>query len=483
MASKQYGVTPEGFVRKRLPEIKAELEKELSDALGVPINNLANSVFGQIIGVFSAREAILWEVAEQVYYAMYPHTATGTSLTNSVAFSGVKPLSAEKTRLIVTCYGLNNTTIPLGSRTRSDVDQSITLSSVASGKISMQNASYIDLALLSVAAGERYWIAFGTQIYSYTAVAGDDKTSILVTLAAQIDSLVIDGAVSVSNEHLTIERKDQSSGYIITSSGNIQIVEVGSPLTFECDVYGLITPAIGTITKIITQVAGWKRCANLVAAIVGREDETETALRQRYGTSVYQKGAAQVESIRAALLELTNVTSAFVFENDTDEIDADGRKPHSIEAIVMGGDNIEIAQTIFRKKAPVGTNGNIAVEVLDSQGVKHTIYFNRPAVKRIWIKAVLEKNNDEEFPADTPNQVKQIILAEGQKMLVGQDVILQRFLGPIYSATLGLGLITITAATSETTPAPEDYSAANIPINTRELAGFAFDRIEVNPID
>ena len=478
MASK-YGVTPAGFVRPRLPEIKKEIETELAEAFGVPINTRPDSVIGQLIGVWSDREATLWETAENVYYAMYPHTAVGISLTNSVAFSGVRPISAEKTVLMETCYGTNNTTLPPGCQIKSNVDESITFSTANGGKISTNKASYADISLVSVAPDATYAVIIDGQNYSYVALVSDTATSILVSLAAQMVS--IEGVASVSNSHLIIERTDQRGGYAISTSANLQVNEVGSPVEFLCDSYGAINPDIGTVTQIVTQVSGWNRCGNNAAAVVGRDDETETELRQRYGRSVYQNGSALIEAIAARIYEdVEGVTADIVFENDTDETDADGRPPHSIEAVVQGGDDVEIAKVIWKTKAPgISTAGDVAVEILDSQGVRHTINFNRPTLKKVWIKAVLEENQDEDFAADNPEQVKALILTKGQASTVGQDVILQRFLGPIYAGTSGIGNVTITAAVSDTPPAPGDYSLVNISIGTRELADFSAGRIEV----
>ena len=477
MAQSKYGVTIGGFVRPRLPEIKAEIESELSAALGVVINTRPDSVFGQIIGVFSEREAIFWDVAEATYYAMYPHTADGVSLTNAVAFTGVRPVSAEKTSLIATCYGVNNTTIPAGSRIKSAVDEAITLSSTTNSKISLQNASYADIVLLTVAAATLYTMTIDGTTYSYTSTGSDTAASILISLAAQMSA--IGGVADVSNNHLIITKSDQRSGYAISLSTNMQATEVGTPIEFLCDSYGSIDPAIGTVTQIVTQIAGWNRCANNVAAVVGRDNETGTELRQRYGRSVYRKGAALIEAIAAKIYEdVDGVTAAITFENDTDETDADGRPPHSIEVVVQGGDEATLAKTIWQNKAPgIQTLGTTAVDIYDSQGVKKTIKFNRPVAKKVWIKVQITKDTDEDFPGDTPSQVQRAIYNEGLTYTIGKDVILQRFAGTIYKNTIGIGYVTITAAVSETPPSA--YTINNIAISPREIADFSLDRIEV----
>ena len=53
MAETKYGLTAEGFKRKRLPDIIKSINARLSDALGTKIQTSSNSVLGQLVGVFS----------------------------------------------------------------------------------------------------------------------------------------------------------------------------------------------------------------------------------------------------------------------------------------------------------------------------------------------------------------------------------------------------------------------------------------------
>ena len=104
-----YGLTEKGFQPKRLTDIIAGVNSRIADKLGIQIETNANSVFGQLIGVFSYEIADLWEQAGLVYNAMYPHTASGVSLDNAAALAGIQPIAAEKTTVICTCYGTQGT--------------------------------------------------------------------------------------------------------------------------------------------------------------------------------------------------------------------------------------------------------------------------------------------------------------------------------------------------------------------------------------
>ena len=111
-----YGLTRDGFRRKRLPEILSDINRRVSDRLGVEIETGSNSLFGQLHGVFAYEIADLWEQAENTYNAMYPNTATGVSLSNAAGLAGISAISGTQSRLLATCYGTNGTVIPYGAQ-------------------------------------------------------------------------------------------------------------------------------------------------------------------------------------------------------------------------------------------------------------------------------------------------------------------------------------------------------------------------------
>ena len=95
-----------------------------------------------------------------------------------------------------------------------------------------------------------------------------------------------------------------------------------------------------------------------------------------------------IESIVGELLNnIENVESASGYENDTDYVDSRGLPPHSIEIIVEGGDNSEIAQAILRRKAGgIQTYGSIEVGVPGVYGDTIPVRFNRPDYLYTWLK-------------------------------------------------------------------------------------------------
>lgn len=469
--AEEYGLTAEGFKQKRLADIIQSMNSRIADQLGVQISTEANSVFGQLIGVFSYEIADLWEQAAQVYGAMYPHTASGVSLDNASALAGITPISAEKTTVVCTCYGTDGTQIPYGAQISSASNSNIVFQCTDSNAvITSTSACDVGITIESVSAGT-YTVTIDGTPHSYTADGSETIAQVLTAIGSGITEVT----ANVENDVLELVESNQQNTFSVAISNNMAFDTIGSPVTFECMTTGAITPAIGDLTDIMTTYAGWDSVSNNVSANTGRLAESDTALRQRWNASLYTRSVGMTDSIASALMTLNGVTSAYVYENDSDTTDADGRPPHSIEAVVNGGETDEIGLAIWQKKAAgIDTFGSQSVSINDSQGFPHTINFNRPLVVPIYLNITVTEYPEEALPPNAQAMITEAVLNYGNSLTVGNDVILQRFMGAIYQNVAGIGYITVTASTNGST-----YSSNNISIDARHVATFDATRIQV----
>ncbi len=477
MAIVKYGLSRDGFKRKRLPEVIKSLNSRVADKFGVNIQTGSNSIFGQLHGIYAYELADLWEQAEHIYNAMYPNTANGTSLSNAAALAGISLIDAEQTTLVATCYGSNNTKIPYGSQIASGSDSELVFSCTdTAAYITTGNASYVELVLSAdVVVSTIYSITMSGTKKRYTAKTGDTKTIVLTSLALQFE--LADRLLLVSNDVLTITMLSQKETFSLVVE-NLSTQNIGSPVNFVCNAYGSKNPAIGEVNQIVTSFAGWSGVKNNVAASVGRDAESDISLRQRWSSSVYERAAAMTDAIAAAIYSnVEGVIVVKVYENQKDVTDADGRPPHSIEAVVEGGMNEDIAKQIWnRKSGGIDTYGTISVDINDSQGISQNICFNRPDKIKIWLKIVIGENPEEIFPVAGLQEILDAVLKKTSEQEIGQDVILQRYFATIFSATKGIGYINITACTGDDAGT---YRASNIVISPRQIAVFNKSRIEV----
>ncbi len=472
----KYGLTRDGFRRKRLPEIKTAIETRLADALGTEIQTSANSVIGQLIGVFAYEIADLWEAQEDTYKSMYPSTASGVSLSNAAGLAGISMIDAEKTSLVLTLTGTEGTIIPNGAQVSSG--DGVIFSCADVGKfITAERATRIGIIVPApVTTGQAYSLNLNGTNHVYTAKANDTAAIVLSSLSGLIHVTGI--TTNVNNNVLTVSVDDKKTAMMVSVNSNLQIDAIASPFTFLCDTAGAIDPALHTVNQIITTYAGWKTADNETAANVGRDAESDISLRKRWSAAVYQQSRAMVESIQNGVYtNVDGVTSCLVYENTSDKADSDGRPPHSIEVVATGGTPQNIAKEIWqRKPAGIDTFGSISNVVFDSQGAQHTIKFNRPQGIKIWMRVVVGTNPDEIFPNAALQEIKDAVLAKGLQQNIGEDVILQRYFAAIFESTTGIGYINLTAATGET---PGNYTSDNIVISPRQVAAFDASRIEV----
>ena len=102
-----YGLTLLGFKVKQQSQIISEWEESLRQKFGQNINLAAESVFGEIVGIASEREALIWSLLEAVALSQYPNGAEGTSVDNILALNNLRRLAAAPTRTSPAILGVD----------------------------------------------------------------------------------------------------------------------------------------------------------------------------------------------------------------------------------------------------------------------------------------------------------------------------------------------------------------------------------------
>jgi hypothetical protein len=92
----------------------------------------------------------------------------------------------------------------------------------------------------------------------------------------------------------------------------------------------------------------------------------------------------------------------------------------------------------------------------------------------VWLNISVTEYPEESLPPDAQTRILDAVMNYGNSLTVGNDVILQRFMGAIYQSVPGIGYITVTASTDGVT-----YSSSNISIDSRHVASFDATRVQV----
>lgn len=204
--------------------------------------------------------------------------------------------------------------------------------------------------------------------------------------------------------------------------------------TAICSKSGAVAAPAGTITTINTPTRGWTSVTNPAAATVGAPAETDAELRIRQGQSVAIPSITPFEGVDGAIANIAGVTRHKLYENDTGKTDGNGLPPHSISAIVDGGDVTEIARTIRGNKGQgARTWGKTSVTVPDKYGNPHIISFSRPTDVPVYGKITLKVFAG--YTSQIGVQIQQAVADYINRLMIGDQVLLSRIYSP---ANLGV---------------------------------------------
>lgn len=323
----------------------------------------------------------------------------------------------------------SGSTIPSGAAA---MDRAVEITTIATGDSADTVATKVAAAILADAA-----------IASASAVGS--LISYIVSAAGALADFV-DGDTG-----FTFATTEQGQGVGGVTSLVLEAVagvypKIVVPVTAE--VAGAIQAPSGTLTVIETPISGWDSCTNELDIEIGTDTETDQELKVRRLNEIAIAGKATLEAIRAAILAMDEVTAVVVFQNKSSIVDSEGRPPKSLDIVVENGDEDEVAEKIFDVIASgIETIGLITKQVTDSQGFQQTIKFSRPDEVPIYCEVDLTVDSNL-FPANGEEQVRDLIVAYGNSLGIGVDVIVYIQLVCSFASVPGILDVAIRIGTS-----------------------------------
>lgn len=234
-----------------------------------------------------------------------------------------------------------------------------------------------------------------------------EPTVVVCTCTGLAGTVIPFGAIvqdSAGNKY----RQSRAGGVTIGTSGTVDT-------EFAAVEHGGIEVSAGSVSQIITVVAGWDSVINAAAGVTGRDVEPDGELLNRMIQSYAINANGTVENIQANLAELDGVLDVVVLENYTNqkqtqyEVELDA---HSIAVCIVGGEDADIARTIFeRKSGGCGTNGETEVEHVDTEhyNARYVYRIIRPTTSDFHVKVTFF---EEDMNADTKAAVQNAIVSD-----------------------------------------------------------------------
>ncbi|PTR06458.1 MULTISPECIES: baseplate J/gp47 family protein [unclassified Novosphingobium] len=278
-----------------------------------------------------------------------------------------------------------------------------------------------------------------------------------VTITGAAGTIITNGTV-----------KDADGAYTWALPASVTIPSTNSiTVTATCTTAGAISAAIGSLTKIGTPTLGWISVTNAVAASPGTAQESDAKLRQRQSRSTALGATSPMETLAAAIEDITGVTRVTYDENTTDATNGNGTPSHSVALVIEGGDADAISQTIARSKIPGGgTAGTISKIVIDSRGMPATIKFSTPTYRRIIVNVSIKALTG--YTVTIGNALVSAIASYINDLPLGESVYLTQVISAGIQGSGGIGtfnLLSLEIAIYGDSPA-----AADIPIAFDESA-------------
>ena len=477
-------LTSSGWVAERFQEIVKELSDALRNNIDQSLDTSSTSVAGQINSIFAAEIASLEDLGQAIYDSGNKDKAEGKNLDDLAALIGVTRISASPTNGRIALTGATATVVPRNSifthkfsGERFLLQNDTTLSSA-----SCTNVQY---TVASVLASTAYTIVINNTNYTYTSSGSPSVASIIqglesvIALSSDPSFTVING----SNTKLILQATNPVNPIIVTATSYLSVASVTSLGTVIAENDGPVSAVADTVNIISTPALGLVSATNPVDLSVGRNNESDEELRERMSISVQVAGKATVPAIEAALRNLSGVSLARVIENTSIYSDPAGRPGKSFEAVVVGGNDQDIGDTLWDvKPAGIETFGNVTIVVVDANNNEQAVKFSRPVNQYIHVQVTYSLYDEESFPSTGEATIKQAIADYGSTLGVGVDAIAKRFYGKVYSSVSGIKDLNISFGVTEAADkTPSSYEAV-IPIGNVQIADFDIVRVSVTLI-
>ena len=120
-----FGLTDDGFILKRLEDIKAEIEDDLRAAFGENVDLSADEPLGQIVSIVAERRADDWLALQAVYHSFWASQARGVSLARIGELRGVTWRGETYSTGFLKFTGTPGVEIPQGTRVQDAVGRQV----------------------------------------------------------------------------------------------------------------------------------------------------------------------------------------------------------------------------------------------------------------------------------------------------------------------------------------------------------------------
>lgn len=482
-----YGVTSTGFKAKRYEDIYNDVKARFVTDLGIDIDRFPDTVEKLITNIITLPLAQSWGNTQTLQSMFDLDKAEGVWLENLASFFGITRSTGSYSR------GFEHITVSSPLSVMADEvfknaagdeftnDNIITINQDNLTKIKLNTPSDNPTLLAPVVIIDG--VVF-SGVATNPAITGVQELVEAVNQSSQI-TVLAEAVIVGDNVVVEVASTDKLQNYKyevsptvfsveeMTSFGEIRYTELGVNTFIENTI--TVAPNYTAILSVTNEepITG------------GSGVETDAELRVRVKLS-RRTGKATIEAIKTAILNVTGVTTAIVLENDTlvyDNVNAIDEK--SFKCIVKGGDSTTIAKAIWDSKgAGISTSGDDIYIIKDSQNEDQAVKFSRVDNVYVHVEVTYSLYSEEVPPSDIEDSIREQVLAYGESLGVGVDVIQGRIESSIYQNVGGLEevVVKIGVTVAPNDPTPTLQTSPPVRVSGLQEANFSLDRITASPL-
>lgn len=437
-----------------------------------------SSILGRILGTVAEPEALNEEVLLMLWQSLDPDQAEGIYLDKILNLAGLKRKSEVKGFAGLMLQGTMGVTVPekalVSSKITGDVFETVlpvTFSNVGTNGVVVE--------ISTVAPETEYKLSYtseyGTNTYptiATRAVSGDTKEMVAKRFMETVlsSTTLLEAYVDLDDNVVVRFKNRNSVGNFNTLTNGLALKEGFMPVTSIAITAEAVRQGVDTLNVMQTSVIGWVGVTNPFDSIASEPKEDDGTFRLRGKYSRAMKSTSNRLAMYSSLYDLNGVRFVNIKENVYDN-PTGGRSAKGISVVVLGGDDVEVAQTIFDNK-PLGclTDGKQELIVRDEAG-EESVAFSRPEFVEIQIKLSLTAGNT--FPQNGKVLIQEALVRYFDSLEVGDSVVWSKLFNPI-NEVAGQSVNSLLIGIKG-----EALTQNNIPLNYNQLPVISFEDIEI----
>ena len=288
---------------------------------------------------------------------------------------------------------------------------------------------------------------------------------------------ILTGTVGTNISAGALAKDTSGNTYVLL--GNVTIPSGGSVASsWQNVVSGPIPCPANTLTQVY-QSAGFDTINNPADGTLGNVVESRADFNFRVFNSVAQNSNGTCPAIYGKVFQVANVLDCFIIDNPTGITDSGNpletgianptnypMAPHSLLAVVVGGDDANIAAAIWNKKdvgcnyaplpaggGPVPGNGSVSTQtVTDTSGYNfpqpsYKVSFLRPGAVPVFFNVQIA--NTPNLPSDIATLVQNAIIAQfngengNARARIGSTILAAQYYAPVANISPNVTLLSI----------------------------------------